>query len=239
VRGRDLDRLLELVDEVEDVRARQRRARALGEEIARDEDIVRRAPAAARDAGAMRPEIVAVTRTLERQWVAQSPLVAAWQRATELLQLAESAGVDAAAYRADADAARRRVESARLGTRDGQERLAARRRALADVVLAAPFDVPVPAAVRDDDRPEAIRRDALALAELTHDVESAAGAAVDEAASRLGAARQELAGVGEPGELARRLTALEARLPRSVSLPPGAPPSVTLRLERAGVRVEA
>ena len=37
-------------------------------------------------------------RELERQWVEQGPLVALWQRAVELSEQAEAAGLDPAPY---------------------------------------------------------------------------------------------------------------------------------------------
>ena len=85
-----------------------------------------------------------VARALEEEWVAQGPLVSLWQRAVELAELAESAGADPAPFRVEVDEARRRVESARLETRDALDRLVEQREALMDVALAAPFELPPP-----------------------------------------------------------------------------------------------
>jgi hypothetical protein len=239
VKGRELERLLELVEEVERARAAVRRAEALADEIAHDDEIAQRAPAVARAAAERSARIAAIARELERQWVEQSPLVAAWEQAVELRQEAESTGTDAAPFEVDVVAARRGVESARLATRDQQARLVAEREALADAVLAAPFDVPLPEPVGDDDRPEAVRRDALALIELAGHVQREAGRALAAAAARLVEARRELDGLGPPEELRTTLGALERRLPEAVALPERTPPSVGLRLERAGLRVVA
>ena len=194
----ELDRLLETAEEVGRLRDVKRRADALNEEIAQLEDVVAAAPrvhaGADRAAGAVEP----VARELEREWVAQSPLVAAWQRAVDLAQLAEAAGADVAPYRDDADAARREVEAARLATREQRDRLAEHRARLADALLAAPLELEPPPPVADDHRPEALRRDALELI---------------------------------------RLAELEQRLPEEVELDPDAPPSVAIRLQRAGLRV--
>jgi len=140
----ELDRLLETAEEVGRLRDVKRRADALNEEIAQLEDVVAAAPrvhaGADRAAGAVEP----VARELEREWVAQGPLVAAWQRAVDLAQLAEAAGADVAPYRDDADAARREVEAARLATREQRDRLAEHRERLADALLAAPLELEPP-----------------------------------------------------------------------------------------------
>ena len=56
-----------------------------------------------------------------------------WTRAAEQLQQAESAGVDPEPYRAEVAAAERRVEAARLETRDHRELLEAERNQLLTV----------------------------------------------------------------------------------------------------------
>jgi hypothetical protein len=238
VKGRELEHVLALADELHEVRSRLRRAEALAFEMRRDEEIERRAPELAAAAAASRPRIEQVARELERQWVAQGGLVAAWQRAVEFEQVAQSAGAEAASLHSDADSARRRVEAARLGTRDQQERLVRERDALADVLVDAPFDVPVPPPVRDDDRPEATRRDAIAMIELTHRAEAVAGEAAAEAAVRLRQARAELSRIGRPDELRRRCQELERGLPEAVVLDGSEPPSVPQRLRRAGIRMD-
>ena len=182
-------------------------------------------------------EVEPVARELEREWVAQSPLVAAWQRAVDLAQLAEAAGADVAPYRDDADAARRRVEAARLATREQRDRLAEHRERLADTLLAAPLELDPPPPVADDSRPEALRRDALELIRLAEVADRTAAQAAAVAAERLAAVREELDGLGPLEDVAARLAELEQRLPEEVELDADAPPSVAIRLRRAGLRV--
>jgi hypothetical protein len=152
-------------------------------------------------------------------------------------QLADGAGADTTEYRADVDRARHQVESARLQTREVLERLCGEREALVDAIAAAPFPLPDPPAVRDDGRPEAARRDALALLEVAGDAIDASEHERERAEQRLAAARAELAELGDPDQLAARIAELERGLPEAVELPSSAPPSSALRLERAGVRI--
>ena len=137
----------------------------------------------------------------------------------------------------DVDEARVRVETARLVTRDTLDQLCSRREALVDLLLAAPFDLPTPAPVRDDGRPEAGRRDALALIE-------AADAALEiteeqrrRAAAELERAARERAELGDEAEVESLIAGLQRELPEVIELPPSAPPSAALRLQRAGLRV--
>ncbi len=232
-----LDRILETAAEVERLRDALRHAEALAAEAAHLEQVVAAAPrlrtAAGETVGAVEP----VARELEREWVEQGPLVTAWQRAVDFAEVAEAAGADTAPYREDADAARRRVEAARLATRVQRERLAAERERLADVLLAAPLELDPPPPVADDARPEALRRDALELIRLAEDADGAAQAAAAAAAERLAAIAAELDAGGRPDVLARRLAELERELPDELSLAPDTPPSVAMRLRRAGLRV--
>ena len=189
-------------------------------------------------AGATAGEVEPVARELEREWVAQGPLVTAWQRAVDLAELAEAAGADAAPYRDDADEARRRVEAARLATREQRERLAAQRERLADVLLEAPLELDPPPPVADDARPEALRRDALELIRLAEEAggaaESAAAAAAERLAARPRRARRASAGATRSPS---GWPELERELPAEVELAPDTPPSVAMRLRRAGLRV--
>ena len=117
------------------------------------------------------------------------------------------------------------------------DRLCTQREALVDATLAAPYQLPAPPAVRDDGRPEAGRRDALALLELVDEVIAESQEQRRRAEQRLAEAGGELAGLGDPAELAERIAALRAvaaglgrdararRRRRAV-----------LRLQRAGVR---
>jgi hypothetical protein len=139
--------------------------------------------------------------------------------------------------RDDADEARRRVEAARLASREQRERLAAQRDRLADVLLEAPLELDPPPPVADDSRPEALRRDALELIRLADEARGTAEAAAAAAAERLSAVRLELDGVGRPEVLARRVAELEKELPGELELDPDTPPSVAMRLRRAGLRV--
>jgi hypothetical protein len=232
----DLDRLLETAAEVERLRAELRHAEALEAEIAHLERVVTAAPELRATAGETAGEIEPVARELEREWVAQGPLVTEWQLAFDLAQLAEAAGADTAPYRDDADEARRRVEAARLQTREQRERLAAQRERLADALLEAPLELDPPPPVADDARPEALRRDALELIRLA-EARGVAEAAAATAVARLATRRAELDAVGGSDVLADRLAGLERELPAELELGAETPPSVAMRLRRAGLRV--
>jgi hypothetical protein len=233
----DLDRLLATAAEVERLRDALRHAEALEAEAAHLEQVVSAAPRLRAAAGETAGEVEPVARELEREWVAQGPLVTAWQRAVDLAELAEAAGADPAPSRADADEARRRVEAARLATREQRERLAAQRERLADVLLGAPLELDPPPPVADDARPEALRRDALELIRLAEEAGGAAESAAAAAAARLEAVRAELAASGGRAALAERLAGFERELPAELELGPDTPPSVAMRLRRAGLRV--
>ena len=237
MRSKDLDRLLEAADELVAARARQAHIQALTEEINRDSETVARAPDVVAAVDRHRPPIERLARELEQQWVAQGPLVSLWQRAVELTQLADGAGADTTEYRADADRARHQVESARLQTREALDRLCGEREALVDAIATAPFPLPDPPPVRDDGRPEAARRDALALLEVAGEAIDASEHERERAEQRLAAARAELAELGDPEQLRERIGELERMLPDTVEMPKSAPPSSALRLQRAGVRV--
>jgi len=237
MRSKDLDRLLEIADELVEARARRARMQALADEIASDEQTVARVPEVVAAVARHRPPIEQLARELERQWVSQGPLVSLWQRAVELTQLAAGAGADTTEYSADVDRARHQVESARLQTREALERLCGEREALVDAITRAPFDLPEPPAVRDDGRPEAARRDALALLEVADEAIDASEHERERAEQRLAEARAELAALGDADQLSERIAQLERELPEAVDMPKSAPPSSALRLERAGVRV--
>jgi hypothetical protein len=218
----ELEHLVEVAERVERLERRLARAETLTTELAHDEEVVAAAPevgAALERAGvALEP----ITRELEREWVDQGPLVTAWQRAFEFEQIAE--------------AARRQVESARLATRRQRELIDREREAMSRAVGRSPFDVDIPEGGADA-RPEAARREALALAdvaqEAAHEVAEAGSAAAERAAD----ARAELSGLGDPAALRRELDELRSRLPEEVTLGEDAPASAGVKLERAGVRV--
>jgi hypothetical protein len=233
----NLDRLLETAAEVERLRDALRRAEALAAEVAHLEDVVSAAPRLHMATGETVEEVEPVARELEREWVAQGPLMTEWQRAVDLAELAEAAGADPAPYRDDAEEARRHLDAARLATREQRERLAAQRERLADVLLEAPLELDPPPPVADDARPEALRRDALELIRLAEDARVAAESAAAIAAGRLATVRAQLDAVGRPDVLAGRLAGLERELPDELELDPEAPPSVAMRLRRAGLRV--
>ncbi|HET7172376.1 MAG TPA: hypothetical protein VFI18_12120 [Gaiellales bacterium] len=232
----ELERLLELADRVETLERRLVRAETLTGELARHEELVAAAPevgAAMERAGvALRP----ITRQLEREWVDQGPLVTDWQRAFELEQIAEAAGADPSLSAQEADAARRRVESARLATRRQRELIDREREAMTEAVDRSPFDVEIPAGGADA-RPEAARREALALAGVAQEAAGDVAEAGSAAAARAADARAELGRLGEPAALRRELEELRARLPGEVKLGEDAPASAAVKLERAGVRV--
>jgi hypothetical protein len=232
----ELERLLELADRVEDLERRRVRAETLAAELAHDEEVVAAAPevgAAMERAGvALEP----IARELEREWVEQGPLVTAWQRAFELEQIAEAVGADTGASVEDAEAARRRVEAARLATRRQRELIDREREAMTRAVDRSPFDVEIPDGGADA-RPEAARREVLALAGVAQETAAEVAQAGSAAAERAAEARAELGRLGDPAELRRELDELRAQLPAEVELGDDAPASAAVRLERAGVRV--
>jgi DNA repair exonuclease SbcCD ATPase subunit len=233
----DLDHLLETAAELERLRESLRHAEVLEHEIAELDDVIAAAPRVRETAHRVAGEVEPMARELEREWVAQGPLVTAWQRAADFAEQAEAAGADTAPYRDDAEAARRRVEAARLRTREQRERLAAQRERLADTLLEAPVGLDPPPPVADDPRPEALRRDALELMRLADEADRTAESAAAAARERMGSLRAELDAVGRPDELAARLAELERGVPDEVDLGPETPPSVAMRLRRAGLRV--
>jgi hypothetical protein len=231
--------VLELADELVAARQVLHRLQVLEAEIAHDREIVATVPEFTSTVESRRDAIAAIARELEGQWVDQGPLVSLWQRAVELTQLAEGSGADGGEYRADAEEARLRVETARLATRDTVERLCDEREALVDVLLAAPFELGSPGAVRDDGRPEAARRDALTMIEAAEAALAEAEQQRRRATARIEQAAGERSRLGDEEEITARISRLEQELPAVVELPGSAPPSAGVRLQRAGVRVTA
>jgi hypothetical protein len=232
----ELERLLELADRVESLERRLIRAETLSAELAHDEEVVSAAPdvgaAMARAGAALEP----IARELEREWVDQGPLVNAWQWAFELEQIAEAAGADPGPSIQDAEAARRLVESARLATRRQRELIDREREAMAEAVERSPFDVEIPDGGADA-RPEAARREVLALVGVAQEAAHEAAQAGTAAAERAAEARAELERLGDPATLRRELDDARSHLPGEVTLGEDAPASAAVRLERAGVRV--
>jgi hypothetical protein len=235
----EVEQLLALAERRDAVAEARERVRELEAEVERDVAVEQSVPELRAEVEECTAAIATVARELERQWVAQGPLVTLWTRAAEQLQLAESTDVDAAPYRAEVAAAEHRVESARLATRDQRELLEIHRTALAGVLSRLPIDVEPPVELRDDSRPEALRRDALALIETGDDAQIRLEDERRQAGTRLAAARAELSGLGSAADLDRELDELNAQLPDEVELPANAPPSMEMRLRRAGVAVTA
>jgi hypothetical protein len=232
----ELERLLELADRVESLERRAVRAETLTAELAHDEELVAAAPQVGAAMLQARVALQPIARELEREWVDQGPLVNAWQWAAELEQIAEAAGADPGPSAREAEVARRQVESARLATRRQRELIDRERDALARAVDRSPFEVELPEGGADA-RPEAARREVLALVDVALDAADEVAEAGSAAAERAADARAELAGLGEPAALRRELEEIRGRLPREVKLGPDAPASAVVRLERAGVRV--
>jgi hypothetical protein len=233
----ELEQVLEQADRVAELRSRLARARRLEAEAAENAGIDATVPEVVGVVRERRDAITSITRELEREWVAQGPMVSAWQRAAEMVAVAESAGADPGDARAEVDRARGRLESARLTTRDRRQQLIDERDALVDALLALPVEVELPGPVRDDGRPEAVRRDALHYTELADQAAEAAEQARQSARDRLAQARAELAELGSPDALESELRSESASLPQDCRLPDDAPPSAAMRLRRAGVTV--
>src|SRR4051812_37129682 len=105
----ELELLLALADEVEGLERRLSRAEVLAAELARDQGLVEAAPRVGATMERAGAALEPIARELEREWIDQGPLVAAWQRAVELEQVAEAAGADPVPCAEEAEAARLRV----------------------------------------------------------------------------------------------------------------------------------
>jgi hypothetical protein len=232
----ELERLVALAGEVESLERRLHRAETLQAELVREEEVVAAAPRVGQVLVRAGMALEPIARELEREWVDQGPLVTAWQRAVELEQVAEAAGADPGPCAEDVEAARLRVEAARLATRRQRELIDRERQAMAEAVETSPFAVEVPPG-GDDARPEAARREVLALAGLATDAAHEIAAEASAAARHVADARAELEQLGDPAELRRMLDAARAGLPDEVELDASAPASAAVRLARAGVRV--
>ena len=235
----ELEQLLELAEHRDAVAERLERVRQLEAEVERDGAIERAIPGLVESLEVRSAAITEIARELERQWVAQGPLVTIWTRAAEQLQLAESTDVDPTPYRAEVAAGERRVEAARLATRDERERLAAERRLLEAALAQLPVESEPLVELRDDARPEALRRDALALIESGDEAVRLLEEERLHAAGRLAEARAALAELGSEDALERELADLNAQLPAVVELTGNVPPSMEQRLRRAGIEIAA
>lgn len=235
----ELEKVLELAERRDTVAEELERVRQLEVEIERDVAVELAVPDLIAVIEQRTAAIAAIARELEREWSAQGPLVLLWTRAAEQLQQAETAGVDPEPYRAEVAAAERRVEAARLETRDHRELLEAERNQLLTVVERLPVEMEPPIEPRDDARPEALRRDALALIETGDLARELLQHERDRAAAQLAVARAELSRRGSAQELEREIADINARLPAEVELPSNAPPSMEMRLRRVGISVTA
>jgi hypothetical protein len=233
----EVEQVLQLAERRERVAQDLELRRSLEAEIARDEEIAAAVPGLVAALERHAVELEATARELERQWVAQGPLVSLWSRAAEQLQLAETTDVDPEPYRADVARARERVETARLDSGRQKQVLERERSGVAAVLGELPVEVDPPPELHEDDRPEELRRDALQLIELAGAASLLARDEQTLAAERLEVAQARLRTIEPAQELERELTELDARLPREVDVPSGVPPSFTQRLIRAGIGI--
>jgi hypothetical protein len=237
VRPAELDHLLALADELVDLRERVSESDRLTAEAAHERGLIAAVPPLERALAAARPRIVEIARELERQWVAQAPLESAWQRAVELELQANAVGAPTEALRRESERARVAVESARLETRDPLERIRVEWDGMTAAGTAPPLALDPPPPLHQDDRPQAGRRDALAMVAYAGETIDAATALAASTTRRLEAVLDRLAGLGIDDAARSRLTELELAVPRRVELPDDALPSAEARLRRAGVEV--
>ncbi len=129
------------------------------------------------------------------------------------------------------------MEHARVASSRQKRVLERERSGVVGVLGELPVELDPPPDLHEDDRPEALRRDALGLIDVTAEAAQLArdqGALADQ---RLGEARARLRTIGPAAELERELTELDARLPREIAIPADVPPSFEQRLRRAGVGI--
>lgn len=216
------------VDEDGRLRAEARRERELIAAVAPLLDLLQHS----------RARLTVTVRLLERQWVAQAPAESAWQRALELEQVAVAAGADAAAPHRDSERARAVAESARAESRAPLAEVRRERALIETAATAPPIGLDPPPPGRRDDRPQAGRRDALALLDYAARAGEAAELLAAGAGERLDEIRLQLDRLAVDDAARERLEELARTLPQRVALPAGAPPSLAARLQRAGVAVE-
>ncbi|HUZ84726.1 MAG TPA: hypothetical protein VMU66_08530 [Gaiellales bacterium] len=239
MRPAELEALLDAADELVGLRERVGESDRLEAEAAHERRLIEAAAPLGVLLDAARGRIAVIARELERQWVAQAPLEAAWQRAIDLEQQALAVGAEAGPSHREAERARIAAEAARLSTRGPLERLLAERQAISEAVTAPPIALDPPAPPRRDDRPQSGRRDALELIEFAGTAAEAAARlalAADQRRAEI-AARLDVLAVDE--SLRDRLAGIERGLPASVELSEQAPASAGLRLRRAGIEVIA
>ena len=234
----ELDRLTAVAEELAAVRARIAEDARLRSEAEREQRLVDAAAPAQDVLRASRERLAATARVLERQWVAQAPGESAWQRAVELEQVADAAGVDTASLRSESERLRAAVESARDQTRAPIDDLRRERDLISTAAAAPPIGLDPPPPGRHDNRPQAARRDALELIDYAIQADAAAELLAAEAAQRLTGIRTELDRLAVGDAARTRLGELERALPARLELPAGTPPSVAARLRRAGVALE-
>lgn len=235
----DLERLLALADELVDLRERVAESDRLTAEAAHERGLIAAVPLLRRTLSAAQPRIVGIARELERQWVAQAPLESAWQRAVELELQAGAVGAPVEALQDESERARVAVESARLETRDPLDRIRAEWERMSAAVAEPPLALDPPPPLHRDGRPQAGRRDALAMVAYADETLDTAETLAGAAEQRLSAVLARLARLAVDDAARAALAELELAAPRRVELPGDAPPSAEARLRRAGVEVVA
>ena len=235
----ELEHLLALADELVDLRERVTESDRLTTEAAHERGLLAAVPPLRRELSAARPRIVGIARELERHWVAQAPLESAWQRAVELELQATDVGAPAEALRDESERARLAVESARLETRDPLDRIRGEWERMTSAVAQPPLALEPPPPLHRDSRPQAGRRDALAMVAFVGETIDAAETLAAAAEQRLEAVLARIARLAVDDAARARLAELELAVPRRVAVPDGAPPATEARLRRAGVEVVA
>lgn len=234
----ELERLIGVAEELAAVRSRIAEDARMRAEAAREQRVVDAAAPAGEVLRASCARLTAIARALERQWVAHAPAESAWQRAVELEQVAVAAGADAGSLHGESERLRAVVEAAWAQTRTPLDELQRERDAIATATTGPPIGIDPPPSGRRDNRPQAVRRDALELIDHAIQAATATDLLAAEAEQRLAGVRAELDRLAVDGATRARADELARALPARLELPAGTPPSVAARLRRAGVAFE-